>query len=102
MSDEKIIFADMLNHYSLKVNEISDLLSNMVTYLNKSVVIIRESWQSEVADKFLLQISGIQQYINTANSSLDDLMKLFNTMKSNELDAQIEEMRAEIDASDNS
>ena len=98
---EEIMFADMLNHYSLKTSEISDLLSNMVTYLSKSIEISRESWNSDAANKFLLQISEAQQYINTANLSIDELMKLFNAMKSNELDAQIDELNAEIDASVN-
>lgn len=98
---EEIMFADMLNHYSLKTSEISDLLSNMVTYLSKSIEISRESWNSDAANKFLLQISEAQRYINTANSSIDELMKLFNAMKSNELDAQIDELNAEIDASVN-
>ena len=98
---EEIMFADMLNHYSLKTNEISDLLSNMVTYLNKSVKISRESWNSDAANKFLSQISEIQQYINTANSSIDELIKLFNAMKVNELDAQLEELNAEINVSVN-
>ena len=98
---EEIIFADMLNHYSLKTSEISDLLSNTVAYLNKCVFISRESWQSEAADKFMLQVSAVQKHINRANASLDDLMRLFNAIKSNELDSQIDELGAEINASDN-
>lgn len=100
MSNE-IMFADMLNHYSLKTSEISDLLSSLVVYLNKCVAISRESWQSDAAEKFILEISNIQQYINQANNSLDELMRLFNVIKDNQVDSQIDQLSAEISAAGN-
>ncbi|MGN1419677.1 MAG: hypothetical protein ACI4W6_10140 [Acutalibacteraceae bacterium] len=99
---EEILFADMLNHYSLKTGEISDLLSNMVRYLNKCTVICKESWQSDASEKFMLKISDLLQYVNQANSSLDDLLNLFNAMKSNELDTQIDDLSSALHAENNS
>lgn len=99
---EEITFADMLNHYSLKTSEISDLLNNMTKYLNKCIVLSKESWQSDASDKFLLKISDLLQYTSTANSSLDELLKVFNTIKSNDLDALIDDSIAALDTENNS
>lgn len=91
---EEIVFADMLNHYSLKTSELSDLLSNTVAYLKKSAVISAEAWQSDASQKFLSQIAGIRQEISTVNSALDELTRIFNTLKNNELDRQIDDLDA--------
>ena len=91
---EEIVFADMLNHYSLKTSELSDLLSNTVAYLKKSAVISAKAWQSDASQKFLSQIAGIRQEISTVNSALDELTRIFNTLKNNELDRQIDDLDA--------
>ena len=98
---EEILFADMLNHYSLKTVEISDILNDMTGHLNKCVAISRDSWQSQAAEKFILQISNVQQYIRKADESIDELIRIFDAIKNNELDSQLEGLEAEINAYQN-
>lgn len=98
---EEIVFADMLNHYSLKTVEISDMLNDMVGYLNKCVAISRDSWQSQAADKFILQVSNVQQYIRNADDSINELIRIFDAVKNNELNSQLEGLESEINAYQN-
>lgn len=80
---EEIIFSDMLNHYSLKLSEINDMLKNTADYLNKSVIVANESWSSQSANAFNEKIAHAQQYIKKVDISLDELMSLLNIVKSN-------------------
>lgn len=83
---EEIMFADMLNHYSLKLSEVNDLFQSMNDYINKSVMIVNESWSSQSADAFNEKIIRIQQHIKKTDVSLDDLFSLLNVVKNNSLD----------------
>lgn len=98
---EEIVFADMLNHYSLKTSEISDMLGVTVSYLNKCVAVSRDSWQSLASDKFILQIANTEQYIRRADAAVSELMRIFNVVKNNELDSKIGNLEAEIHAEQN-
>lgn len=98
---EEIIFADMLNHYSLKTGEISGLLNEMVTNLNKSVSISNECWQSDAAQKYFLKVSTIINDIKTADLALEHMLALFNVAKSREVEAQLEEINAKTEQSVN-
>lgn len=98
---EEIVFADMLNHYSLKTSEISDMLSEIVAYLNKCVAVSRDAWQSLASDKFILQIANTEQHIRNADAAISELMRIFNVIKNNELDSGIDNLEAEILATQN-
>lgn len=98
---EEIVFADMLNHYSLKTSEISDMLSEIVAYLNKCVAVSRDAWQSPASDKFILQIANTEQHIRSADAAISELMRIFNVIKNNELDSGIDNLEAEILAAQN-
>lgn len=98
---EEIVFADMLNHYTLKIGEISDMLSEITVYLNKCVAVSRESWQSPAADKFFLQIARTEPYIRSADAAISELLRIFNVIKNNELDSGIDNLDAELLAAQN-
>ena len=91
MSDE-IMFSDMLNHYSLKLSEIYDMLNNMTSYLNKSLSVAVDSWQSEAADKYIMQIDTMKSDLNEISLAMDNLLRLFNVVKNNELNNQISQL----------
>lgn len=87
MSDG-ILFLDMINHYSLKLTEIADSMAEVKSYLNKSLILTEESWSSDSADAFKLKAEEIKMILNRCEMSLDELLKLMNVVKNNEVDAR--------------
>lgn len=87
---EEIMFSDMLNHYSLKLTEVSDLLANTVGYLNKSLMISNDSWVSYSSDIYNEKIIDSKKYISNINNALDQMLALLNTVKNNAIDSEIE------------
>lgn len=98
---EEITFADMLNHYSLKLSEISDLMFDVVSYLNKSFTVANESWSSDSANSFNDKVFQIQKLINNSNLTMDELMKLLNAAKNTALDNEVNQLKNETEASVN-
>ena len=94
---EEILFADMLNHYSLKTSEVAELLQEMLVNLNKSVAISTDAWQSATADKYLLQVSGVIEHIKKADTSLEEMLVFFNAVKDHEADVQLDELKSQIE-----
>lgn len=88
---EELVFSDMLNHYSLKCAEISDMCSTMVSYLDKSVFIANDSWSSAAAEIFSDNIIMLKDQTKDLTSSLDEVMKLLNSAKGNLLDSDLSE-----------
>ncbi len=96
---EEILFADMLNHYSLKITELSDVLADAVSKLNTCVILSEEAWKSPSILKFNDKILDMRQQFNNMNHSLDELTALFNTIKNAELEAQTENLMNVVEAS---
>lgn len=94
---EEIMFSDMLNHYSLKLTEISDMLADMVGYLNKAILIVNDCWSSQAANVFNEKVSESQRCINKSNVSLDELLKLLNSVKNETLDDEINQLNQNIE-----
>lgn len=89
---EEVMFADMLNHYSLKLSEINDLMVNSVRLLNNSVKITNESWSSQSANEFNVRMEKIKRKINSSSENLDNLLRLLNAVKDAALDQEIVEL----------
>ena len=89
---QEIMFADMLNHYSLKITELSDVLADAVSKLNMCVVLTEESWKSPSVVKFNDRILELQKQIKEMDSALDEMTMIFSAIKNAELEAQTEQL----------
>lgn len=83
---DEILFSDIINHYSLKLTENSDIMAEVVSYMNKSLTIADESWSSDAADAFNLKAEEIKKTLGQCRMSLDELQKLMNVLSRNEFD----------------
>ncbi len=89
---QEIMFADMLNHYSLKITELSDVLADAVSKLNMCVVLTEESWKSPSVVKFNDRIIELQKQIKEMDSALGEMTMIFSAIKNAELEAQTEQL----------
>jgi hypothetical protein len=95
MSDE-ILFTDMLNHYSLKFLEATDLLNNAVSYLNSFLSLANESWDSESSNLLNEKMLISKKYISNINDSMDEILELLNVLKNDNLNNEIEQLNQNI------
>ena len=88
------MYVDMLNHYSLKITELSDIVADAVSKLNTCVVLAEESWKSPAVLKFNDKVLDMQKQIKDIDRALENLAVVFNTIKNNELESSSDNMTA--------
>ena len=73
------------------------MMTDLVGYVNKSVVLANESWSSISSEAFNEKITISQRYLREIDLSLDEMLKLLNSVKDNELNESIDELSANTD-----
>ncbi len=94
----EILLSDMLNHYSLKLTEITDLLTEVMQDLKTTGLLVEDSWRGFSANAFAEKMVEIQRGFTRSADEFSKLTVLFNAAKNAALDAEAEQAQAVLES----
>ena len=89
---QEILFSDMLNHYGLKITEISDLLTEYVRITKDCTLVLSDNWKSDASVIFYERIAEIQKECRDIGLEIDKLQMLFSSIRDSELENEATEL----------
>lgn len=94
----ELLLSDMLNHYSLKLTEITDLLTEVMQGLKNTGLVLEDSWRGFSANAFTEKMVEIQRGFQKSAEEFSELTVLFNTVKNAALEAEAEAAQAVLES----
>lgn len=94
----ELLLSDMLNHYSLKLTEITDLLTEVMQGLKNAGLVLEDSWRGFSANAFAEKMVEIQRGFQKSAEDFSELTVLFNTVKNAALEAEAEAAQAVLES----
>lgn len=94
----ELLLSDMLNHYSLKLTEITDLLTEVMQGLKNTGLVLEDGWRGFSANAFAEKMVEIQRGFQKSTEEFSELTVLFNTVKNAALEAETEAAQAVLES----
>lgn len=85
---EEILYSDMINHYSLKITEISDILTDILSQIKSIAFLTDEAWSGNSANAFLEQLALVQKDLAVMTDNVSAVSLLFDAVLNSELEKE--------------
>ena len=86
---EEITFEDMLTHYSLKLNEIDNMLDNVSSYMKKCDMIVVQSWNSAAEKEYEIKSQQIAKRIDSSQTLVHDILAELSAISGAFVESQV-------------